>query len=59
MHNGLVGTFKELYPKKFKFEANRAIIFDIEQQLPIHELKHCISMSLNYHKIKHLPLLSQ
>ena len=53
----LVETFKTLYPNTFKFEGNRAIIFSLNEEIPKKELKHCISMALKYHKIKHLPLL--
>ncbi len=53
----LVDTFKELYKGKFKFEGNRAIVFNIKDKIPINELKHCISLSLTYHNIKHLPML--
>ncbi|GAB1255615.1 DUF1801 domain-containing protein [Aurantivibrio plasticivorans] len=53
----LVDTFKELYGNKFRFEGNRAIVFGVKDSLPKKELKHCIKMSLTYHKVKHLPLL--
>lgn len=53
----LVDTFKELYPDLFAFEKNRAIIFHRENNVPVTALKHCIELSLRYHKIKHLPLL--
>jgi len=53
----LVDTFKELYRDKFTFEGNRAIVFNESDELPINELKHCISLSLTYHSIKHLPML--
>lgn len=53
----LVPTFKLLYKDKFEFEGNRAIVFKLDDQIPITEVKHCISLALNYHKIKHLPLL--
>lgn len=52
----LIDMFKEIYKDKFKFEANRAILFDIKDKVPVNELKHCISLSLTYHHIKHLPL---
>lgn len=52
----LVETFKELYPA-FTFENNRAIVFDRDDPIPVNELKHCIELSLNYHRIKHLPML--
>ena len=53
----LVDTFKELYSDKLKFEGNRAIVFNEDDEIPINELKHCISLSLTYHRRKHLPML--
>ncbi len=53
----LVDTFKELYSDTFKFEGNRAIIFNECDELPVNELKHCIALSLTYHSRKHLPML--
>ena len=53
----LVDTFKEIYKDKFNFEGNRAIVFNIKDKISVNELKHCISLSLTYHNIKHLPML--
>lgn len=53
----LVDTFKELYRDQFHFEGNRAIVFSLDEEIPVDELKHCISLSLLYHRIKHLPML--
>ncbi len=53
----LVATFTELYRDKFNFEGNRAIVFEEGENIPIEELKHCISLSLTYHSKKHLPML--
>lgn len=53
----LIDTFKELYGDTFSYEGNRAIIFNTDQNLPLIELSHCISLSLRYKKIKHLDLL--
>jgi len=53
----LVETFKEVYGNLFSYEGNRAIIFNEEDEIPLLPLKHCIALSLNYHRIKHLPLL--
>ena len=55
--SNLVPTFKTIYKDKFKFEGNRAIVFKLNDKMPETELKHCISMALTYHKVKHLPLL--
>ena len=53
----LVDTFKELYRDVFKFEGNRAILFNETDEIPVKELKHCIALSLTYHNRKHLPML--
>lgn len=53
----LVETFKELYGDSFCYQGNRALEFNINEEIPLVPLKHCIALSLNYHRIKHLPLL--
>ena len=55
----LVATFKEIYPDTFDYHNLRAIYFaDIESiKAVLPELKHCIKLSLIYHRVKHLPLL--
>ena len=55
--SSLVPTFKTIYKDKFKFEGNRAIVFKLNDKIPETELKHCISIALTYHKVKHLLLL--
>ena len=53
----LIDTFKMIYGKTFKYESSRAIVFSLDDEIPIEELKHCISLALTYHRIKHLPML--
>jgi len=53
----LVETFREVYGDTFKYEKNRAIVFNLEDEVPKQELKACIRLALNYHSLKHLPLL--
>ena len=53
----LVKTFKEIYPDTFSYETTRAMVFKLDDKVPTKELKHCISLALTYHKVKHLPLL--
>ena len=53
----LIESFKEIYGDTFTYDGNRAIVFKLNQVVPYRELAHCISMSLRYKKIKHLPLL--
>ena len=56
-NTSLIATFKDLYGDVFTFEGNRAIVFGETDDLPVTELKHCISLALTYHRVKHLPLL--
>ena len=56
-NTSLVDTFKALYGDVFAFEGNRAIVFGRTDELPVDELKHCVSLALTYHRVKHLPLL--
>ncbi|WP_298525888.1 DUF1801 domain-containing protein [uncultured Christiangramia sp.] len=53
----LIETFRLLYEPKLRFEGNRAIIFKLDQEIPIYELKECIKACLRYHEIKHLEFL--
>lgn len=53
----LVETFEALYGNLFCYEGNRAIIFTRMELIPVKQLKHCIGLSLQYHRLKHLPLL--
>jgi len=56
-NSNLVETFRELYRNRLSFQGNRAIIINLEEPVPVPELKHCITLALTYHKRKHLPLL--
>ena len=53
----LIPTFKNIYGDLFKYENNRAIIFHLDDEVPVNELKNCISLALTYHRVKHLPNL--
>lgn len=53
----LVPTFKMIFGNVLKFEGNRAIILEVEEDLPTEELKQCIKATLTYHKVKHLQTL--
>ena len=44
----LIETFRMVYPD-FRYDGNRAIIFAIEDDLPIEVLKDFIGMALTYH----------
>jgi len=53
----LVETFRELYRDEFIFDGNRAVSFKLDEPVPEAALEHCISMAMQYHKLKKLPLL--
>ena len=53
----LVDTFRELYAGRLLFEGNRAIRLPLDQPLPEDILRHCFTLAMTYHGIKHLPLL--
>jgi hypothetical protein len=48
----LVSTFRELYPEKFKYEGNRAILLDANKKPDEKALAHCIALALTYHARK-------
>jgi hypothetical protein len=48
----LVETFKMVFGDFFEYEKNRAIIFQLDQEVPVNELKQCIKATLLYHKVK-------
>jgi hypothetical protein len=45
----LVSRFRELYPKTFTFEGNRALHFKVGKPLRESALRHCLAMALTYH----------
>ena len=53
----LVPTFKMVFGNLFKYEKDRAILFDLDERIPKKELKNCIAAALTYHKVKHLSTL--
>ena len=48
-HTNLVSEFEQIYGDLFTFEGNRAIIFDVEEEIPKEALGHCIALALTYH----------
>ncbi|WP_417533122.1 DUF1801 domain-containing protein [Marinobacterium stanieri] len=53
----LIETIKEVYRDAFKYEGNRAMIIPLDAPLKEGILSHCLQMALQYHSLKHLPLL--
>lgn len=48
----LIETFKALFPNRFRYEGNRAIVFRESEETPIRELSLCIALALTYHQKK-------
>ncbi len=45
----LVATFREKFGRTFRYEGNRALLFDAATPLPEPELAACIALALTYH----------
>lgn len=46
----LVGPFKKIYgDDAFDYDANRGVILDVNDEIPVKELSHFIFMALTYH----------
>ena len=48
----LVDSFKTMFPTTFKFEGNRALVFDEGDEVPVEALRICVEMALTYHAKK-------
>ncbi len=44
----LVETFRTLFPGEFGFEGNRAVVFDMDADLPEDAVRVCIEAALTY-----------
>lgn len=53
----LVDTFKEVHGNTFNYENSRAVLFKLDEDVPVTALKSCINAALNYHSVKQLPRL--
>ena len=48
----LIETFRIVFGDLFEYENNRAIIFQLNQEISEIEVKKCITATLTYHKVK-------
>lgn len=49
----LISHFRAIYPEQFEFRGNRGLVINLEADLPLNCLAHCIELAMTYHKIKH------
>lgn len=47
----LVNTFRMVFDRKFQYEGNRAIVFQLNQKLPVPELPSQIILTKRHHRI--------
>lgn len=47
---GLVDRFRNLYPRSFCYGGNRALLLPLQGRLQENALRHCIAMTLTYHR---------
>lgn len=50
----LVPEMRNKFPTRFRFEDNRAILFDLTDEIPAEETSRCITLALTYHLNKKL-----
>jgi hypothetical protein len=48
----LIDRFRGEFPGIFTFEGNRAVVFDVADEIPTDELATCIASALTYHRSK-------
>lgn len=48
----LIDDFRTLYSEDFRFEGNRAMVFEAGDELDKDALKHCVALALTYHARK-------
>lgn len=48
----LVDTFKIIFGNIFTYDGSRAIVFRIDEEVPVKPLIKCITATLLYHKVK-------
>lgn len=45
----LVETFRALYGDLLTYEGTRSVKFDLNDDIPVEAMRHCIEMALTYH----------
>ena len=46
----LIQRYQQLYGDVLRFEGNRGILFQCDEDLPVDAIRHCIAMALTYHR---------
>jgi len=56
-NTSLVETIREIYRDEFSYDGERALSFSLHEPIPTEALEHCLTMAMEYHKLKRLPML--
>ena len=51
-NTNLVDTFRTMFPNDFKYEGNRALVFEANAPIPTDALRFCIAAASTYHRTK-------
>ncbi len=51
-HTNLVESFEAMFGDVFVYEGNRALLFSLGDEVPVDELRECVSRALMYHRHK-------
>jgi len=51
-HTDLVATFEHMFGDVFTYERNRALLFEVGDNIPKAQLRECVAMALTYHRSK-------
>tara|TARA_R110001599_G_scaffold300524_1_gene505709 strand:- start:231 stop:644 length:414 start_codon:yes stop_codon:yes gene_type:complete len=45
----LIERYQQLYSETLTFDGKRAVVFKLNDELPVDAVRHCIAMALTYH----------
>ena len=51
-HTDLVQTFERMFGHVFTYGRNRALLFNVSDEIPEAQLRECVAMALTYHQSK-------
>lgn len=46
----LVDSFRTMFPTAFRYEGNRALVFEQDDEVAVEALRICVAMALTYHR---------
>ncbi len=46
----LIEMYKDRYPGEFAYDGTRAVLFNVNEELPVEKVRDMIHMALTYHR---------